>query len=240
MMQDTMADQQPPVTTTCNLDDLYMHMVPPPLTLGVVPQLESNDGFERQLLHLQERLCDTPFAPIIDKATAFELTVGETTRASHMLLGIITSITTSASSSAQVPKIGRSSQSAADAATIFLVAACYARILRKTDALASRLRDMVSLGDEEAQRGLPCMQIGGFTPTSLVTPAIQTSMLIRLLSQSLREIEKRFLPLTRAVLGQPTSVRGPFGDSLTAANSDIANLEAHVKGVLNSTLQLLK
>ena len=243
-MQGVMMEQRRPVGTKHSLDDLYMDVVPPPQPSPYGSQAQLSVEFERQLLHLQECLCDMPPASIIDKATGFEVTLGETTQASHKLLGIITGITTSAASSTKVScNIGISggtSRTAADSAIIFLVAACYARLLLRAEVLASRLQDIVGSGNEEAQRGLPCMQIGCMTSSSFVTPAVQTSMLLRLLSQSLRQIEKILPPLSRAVLSPPASVRGPFGDSLTVANQDIANVEAHVKRVLDSTLQMLK
>lgn len=237
IMQNVVIDHQPHTTTACNLHDFGIYTIPamPPLA----PQLEPNNSPHRQLLRLQRRLCEIPCASIMDEAEGLKLILGETTKASNILLEIITALTTSTySQSGSVSQI--------DAATIFLVAACYAHILRNGDALATQLHHSVTStsSDEGAFLGLPCVQIGSITSTSLVAPAIQTSMVVQFLSQSLSEIERRLPLLSRAVPTHPPPLHAPLGSSriaemVGAVNSDIANLAAHVNGTLSSILEML-
>ncbi|KAM4057557.1 hypothetical protein HRG_009193 [Hirsutella rhossiliensis] len=263
-----MCSEQPDylITPASTTDDycLYTMGPCPPETLLVDdgPRPGFHDDPQRQLLELQQSLFEGPCAVVmVEEVDGLQKTIDLTTRASNMLLSIIMALiastsgrlsssppSSSSSSSSPAPDRSRRASSGSGTTTMLLVTACYARILHNVDAIATRLHDMVSSSDQAALLALlPCVQIGSLMPATVVAPAIQTSVLVQLLSQSLREIEKRMPPLARAVLDQPlTSTRGlssggrsHIAEIVGAVNSEVAGLEAHVKNVLSVTLDLL-
>ncbi|PFH59664.1 hypothetical protein XA68_12042 [Ophiocordyceps unilateralis] len=242
-------------TATCDLDDFYLYSTtpyPPETLIEDGPQLGFDSDPERQLLALQQTIFE---AVSVDDVDGLKRTIGVTARASNMLLGIITALTSpspspSCSSSSESPPLLGSSQwphsGDSGTTTILLVTACYARILHNVDAIATRLHDLVSCSDHEALLALPSIQMGTFIPATLVAPAIQTSVLVQLLSQSVCEIEKRLPSLTSTLLVPPALARGGgtvgrsnVADMVGAVYGSVVNLETHVKSVLSVTLDLL-
>lgn len=242
-------DQTP---ATCDMDDFYLYSTttpyPPDTLFDHGSRLAFDGEADRQLLALQQSLFE---AVSVDDVEGLDKTIGLVARASNVLLSIITALTSpspspSCSSSSESPPLLSVSHGpcSADSATttILLVTACYTRILNKVDAIASRLHDMVSCSDHEALLALPSIQMGTFIP---VAPAIQASVLVQLLSQSVCEIEKRLPSLTCALVVPPVTARGGsvarsnVADMVGAVYGNVVNLEAHVKGVLAVTLDLL-
>ncbi|RDA92453.1 hypothetical protein CP533_6447 [Ophiocordyceps camponoti-saundersi (nom. inval.)] len=255
MMLDMDYEQQQQLSTACDMDDFYLYGPTPcpPETLfddGSQPGFDSDP--ERQLLALQQSLLE---AVVVDDVDGLKKTISLTARAFNMLLGIITALTSpspspSCSSSSESPPLlgscHRLQSGDSGTTTILLVTACYARILQNVDAIASRLHEMVSCCDHEALMALPCIQMGTFIPSTLVAPAIQTSVLIQMLSQSVCEIEKRLPSLTCVLLVPPAAAvrggavgRSHVADMVGAVYGNVIHLEAHVKSVLGATLDLL-
>lgn len=199
----------------CDLDDLCLYSMDPCAPAGLLagddrpPRPPAPyDKPERQLLELQQTLFAPPGAPAAaDGVDGLQRTIDLTTRASSMLLSIIMALTpppppppsTPSPPPPLPPPPAAPGGGGCGTTTMLLVTACYARILRNVDGVATRLHGLVRAGDHGALLSLlPCVQIGSLMP---VAPAVQASVLVQLLSQSLREIEKRLPPLARAVLG---------------------------------------
>ncbi|KJZ69853.1 hypothetical protein HIM_10753 [Hirsutella minnesotensis 3608] len=213
------------------------------------PQSGSIIDPERQLLDLQQSFFETSCSPTsVGEVCGLYKKINSTMKAASILLSIMTTVMASGSRHTSPPCSDDAARYAGQGygtTTILLVTTCYTRILNDINAISSRLYDLVSTGDQEALLSLPCVQLGSFMPTTLVDPAIQTSLLVQLLFQSLREIEKRLPLLAGVVLDRPTSGRAAGGrmhadDVFGHVTSDVANLKAHVMGVLSVTLDLLR
>ncbi|KAF4511010.1 hypothetical protein G6O67_002849 [Ophiocordyceps sinensis] len=266
MLLDMCSEQPLPAATSCDFDEFCLYTTDPCPPVMDTPRID--DGTERQLLALQQSLFEAPCASVmVDEVGGLQRTIDLTTRASNVLLGIIMALmspdsarpslsprSSSPSSSSPPPDGSRRASSGSGTTTILLVTACYARVLRNVDAIATRLHDMVSSSDQAALLALlPCVHIGSLMPATLVAPAIQASVLVQLLSQSLREMEKRLPLLARAVLDQPLAPastgrglssatggrRSHIADMVGAVNSEVAGLETHVTKVLSVTMDLL-
>ena len=231
--QDEMMNIEPHTTVASILDDLESYTVS-----TLAPRSETFNTPHRQLLRLQRRLCEISCLSIVKDLDELKSIFSETTAASRRLLDIITAVTNSTPS--QIKFIGQ-----IDAATILLAAACYAHILRHSDALANRLHHVVTSTSSDGEfPDLPCVQIGSIPHAAFATPAIQMSLIVQFLSQSLSEIERRLPLLGREVpTHQPLTYIPPGSSSIaemiSSINSDVANLAAHVKETLSSILDLL-
>lgn len=162
---------------------------------SVAPSMPSNGAgsIARELSLLQLSLYDTcsgiTSGGLMDGADGFKRAVNQTTQAAHTLLDMISSLILTAPTS---------QSDSTDVSAIFLVGACYVHILRNSDCIAARLREIISSGDEHSLRVLPSFSFGGNgLPSSWSGgSAIQTALLIQLLHQTLREIEKKLRVLS--------------------------------------------
>ncbi|KID69143.1 Zn(2)-C6 fungal-type DNA-binding domain protein, partial [Metarhizium hybridum] len=250
--------QQP--FTHCNLDDLSVYPANNPRSSPNPTQPGSGSSSTQiHLLRLLSRLQDTPLLCLIEEPGGFAQAIEETAKVSNILLDIIDSLIgpmlASPSTDAQcgckktMYTCSHAAAQVKDAAntniTVFLtIVTCYVQILQNIQALSTRLCEIVRSNDpERTLRNLACIQIGS-CGTSLATPAIQASMIAQLLSQLLREIQKKVAQLSGVTMGYPLHMqirRGPgsssFTDIISHVNSDIVNIDAQVNSELSDILQ---
>jgi len=176
-----------------------------------------------------------------------------TVKAAHTLLGVIDSLQESETISEPLNHCTFSdatdtTASFIEAETGFLIAACYSRIFRNTNALAIGLHNAVSSNNMSALRSMPSINIGSATPLYTASPVIQSALWVQLLWQSVRELEKRLLTLSQFALQSPLTSelalrplhRSHVHDLVRAVDADVARLEVNVDQLLQSTLHTLR
>lgn len=223
---------------------------------GTEPPLQPNaqNDAQRQLSELLKGLYENP-CPMTSNTSharnsSLQLMV-ETAKAANTLLSITDSLKvleTAASTPSTLLDVTDAAESCVDADTAFLIAACYSRIFRNSNALAIVLYDVVSSNDMSALQSMPSIRIGSLGPFPAMSPAIQSAIWVQLLRQSLRELEKQLLALSRPNLKSPSvpqlSVRSlnksHVADLAGSIDADVAGLEVSVNHLLKTTLEMLR
>ncbi|KAI0177901.1 hypothetical protein BJ166DRAFT_619849 [Pestalotiopsis sp. NC0098] len=219
-------------------------------------QPDTQKDAQRRLSGLLNSLYESPSATMSDAGRGRQLNlqlIVETVEAAHTLLSIIDSSLKAVETTASEPLcLGDGGDGAAafvDADTVFLIAACYSRIFRNGNALAVVLHDAVSSNDMGALQSMPSIKAGSLAPFPTTSPAIQSALWVQLLRQSLRELEKRLLALSRSngASTPPGQALSPFplnkshvADLASSIDKDVARLEAGVNDLLKTTLDMLR
>ncbi|KAL9115270.1 MAG: hypothetical protein Q9227_001064 [Pyrenula ochraceoflavens] len=213
-------------------------------------QPNAQNDAQRQLSELLKSLYDRP-SPTRSNACSNLQQMVETVRAANTLLSIITSLEaleTTVSIPSPLPEVPDAADSYVDADTVFLVAACYSRIFRNSNAMAVVLHDAVSSNDMDALQSMPSIKIGSMAPFPTMSPTIQSALWVQLLRQSLRELEKRLLALSRPTTQSPSAPHASLrprnkshvADLARSIDADVAGLEVGVNHLLKTTLDMLR
>lgn len=219
-------------------------------------QPDTQKDAQRRLSGLLNSLYESPSATMSDAGRGRQLNlqlIVETVEAAHTLLSIIDSSLKAVETTVSEPLcLGDGADGASafvDADTVFLIAACYSRIFRNGNALAVVLHDAVSSNDMGALQSMPSIKAGSLAPFPTTSPAIQSALWVQLLRQSLRELEKRLLALSRSngASTPPGQALSPFplnkshvADLASSIDKDVARLEAGVNDLLKTTLDMLR